>query len=1032
MDQIMSTTQTREEGRRLVLELVQAFESGRAAFTKNDYKEAQLRSDFLNPFLKALGWDVENEAHASQFFRTVLQEESIDVEEGAGDTRKKNPDYTLRVNGKRELFLEAKKARIDILTAKSPAFQTRRYGWSAGLRASVLTNFDQLVIYDCNYRPDAADGAQVARYQTFSYTEYGDRFDEIYDILSYEAVTAGSITKVFEATDHERIGFDEFFLRQIQGWRHQLAQNILSNNPGLSTLQLNFLVQSLINRIVFLRICEDREIEERDVLKNITSYEELKALFVQSDKRYNSGLFDFVEDKISLGITISPETLIDIFSQLYFPNSPYDFAVVDSSILSQIYERFLSQKIAILPEQGMVEIIDDEQVVASNGVVPTPSFIVDEIVKTTLTPLVEGKSLEELRSLKIADICCGSGTFLIGAYNFLLRAYAHAADEGGINDPAVVREDQFGTRHLTLNAKREIVLRNLWGVDFNRYAVEVARFSLLLKILEDEEAASVDHFIATSKNKALPSLSDNIKSGNSLVGSDYYAFDERVLTDEALLFKINPLEWADEFEFLASEGGGFDAIIGNPPYVRIQNLQQFFGEEVRYYRKSKPGFITASENNIDKYYLFIEKALQLIKAGGLLGYIVPNKFFVLTAGKKLRKYIRDNSSIADITHFGVTQVFAGKSTYTAILVLQKSDRERFRFRRVNQEKALSSILASPAIEYDNAGFGADPWVFISEEAKAVFETVQNAGTAPLKEVAEVSVGVQTSADSIYILTNFTVEGELTSFTQSGKDWQIETAILRDCFYDVSFGLFDKPVANAKMIYPYEEDGGGMSVIQEDDLEARFPRCRAYLLSHKETLEKRSISGGKKDLQTWYQYGRSQSLGKFDDAEKLIWSVLAQEPPYGYDSHNVLFTGGGNGPYYALISTSEYSIFYLLGILAHPVIEAIVKAGASEFRGAYYSHGKQFLKELPIKTINFDDPDEKAKHDAIRDVTQQLVEGKQRIKETHPANAALMRRQTHLHKRLLSLVNQLYGLSDQQTQSIVDGGAFMVESADDDE
>jgi hypothetical protein len=1027
----MSVATNKEQGRTIVLELVQAFQEGRGSFIANEYKEAQLRSDFLNPFLKAFGWDVENEAHASQFYRTVLQEESIGVEEESGNIRKKNPDYTLRVNGKRELFVEAKKARIDILTSKPSAFQTRRYGWSAGINASVLTNFDNLVIYDCTFQPRAEDDAPVARYFSFNYLEYVDRFDEIYDLLSYEAVVNKELSQRFEKEDHQTISFDEAFLAQIQSWRILIAENITHHNAGLSDIQLNLLVQSLINRIVFLRICEDREIEKKDVLKNITTYDELKALFIESDKRYNSGLFDFIEDELSLGIRLDDELIIEIFSQLYFPYSPYDFAVVDSSILSQIYEYFLGQRISITEGSG-IKVTDDEQVIASNGVVPTPSIIVDEIVRSTLTPLIEGKTLAELQTLHVADICCGSGTFLIGAYNILLQAYSDRIISENIEDPRFVRLDQYDVKHLTLEAKRGIILQNIWGVDINRYAVEVARFSLLLKILEGEEAATVDQFIASSREQALPNLSSNIKSGNSLVDSGYFDFDETINTDEILLYKINPFDWSDEFEFL-QKTGGFDAIIGNPPYVRIQNLQEFFSEEIRYYRKSEQAFVTAKESNIDKYYFFIERGLQLIKDDGLLGYIVPHKFFVLTAGKRLRNYIRVNSSIRTIIHFGTTQVFKGKSTYTAILVLQKSERDEFDFKRVHQDGLLTSINVAAGTQYSNSEFGTNPWVFVSDLGKRIFAKVNEVGTVPLITIADIPVGLQTSADPIYVLTKFTISGDTTSFKRLGANWQIETTILRDCLYDASFSLFDKPKSNAKIIYPYEVlPDGTTAVIQEDRMQRDFPLCWAYFNAHKAALERRSIGGGREDLQTWYQYGRSQSLSKFNDTNKLIWSVLAQGAPYGFDTNNLLFTGGGNGPYYSLITTSDYSIFYFLAILSHPVIEAMVQSGASEFRGAYYSHGKQFLKRIPIKTIDFDVPDEKAKHDNIVALVEQLIEGRERIKETAMTNRPLIRRQSHLHKRLISLVDNLYGLTSDETKSIINQGVFAVNTNEDEE
>src|SRR5699024_10193980 len=211
-----------------------------------------------------------------------------------------------------------------------------------------------------------------------------------------------------------------YFLHQIESWREKLAVSAINKNQDLNEEDINYIIQRLLNRIIFLRICEDRNIEKYETLKGIKSYDELKHLFLKSDKKFNSGLFDFIEDTLSLNIDIDADVLIEIFNELYFPLSPYDFSVVDPTILSQIYERFLGRRITI--ETGrQFRISEAPEVSASNGVVPTPKIIVEQIVKDTLTPLAEDKSFEQLCSIKVADICCGSGTFLISTYDFLLE-----------------------------------------------------------------------------------------------------------------------------------------------------------------------------------------------------------------------------------------------------------------------------------------------------------------------------------------------------------------------------------------------------------------------------------------------------------------------------------------------------------------------------------------------------------------------------------------------------------------------------------
>ena len=320
--------------------LIGAFEKEFAIYKTPKYSEAQLRVDFLNPFLKTFGWDVDNEEIKSQFLRDVIQEESIDVEVEDSVT-KKNPDYTLRIQGTRKFFIEAKKVFIDLNNSNKPAFQTRRYGWNANLGISILTNFETISVYDCRHKPNAEDAACVARYKVFHFSEYLSKFDELYQLLSFQSVASGYIDEYFAVIQKETTTFDDYFLNQIENWRQKLASDIIANNDGFNNEDINFLIQRLLNRIVFLRICEDREIEKYETLRNIKSYDELKQLFILSDKKYNSGLFDFIEDSLSLNINLKSEILIEIFNELYYPQSPYDFSVVDPTILSQIYERYL-------------------------------------------------------------------------------------------------------------------------------------------------------------------------------------------------------------------------------------------------------------------------------------------------------------------------------------------------------------------------------------------------------------------------------------------------------------------------------------------------------------------------------------------------------------------------------------------------------------------------------------------------------------------------------------------------------------------
>jgi hypothetical protein len=294
----------------------------------------------------------------------------------------------------------------------------------------------------------------------------------------------------------------------------------------------------------------------------------------------------------------------------------------------------------------------------------------------------------------------------------------------------------------------------------------------------------------------------------------------------------------------------------------------------------------------------------------------------------------------------------------------------------------------------------------------------------LKEIAEIPVGLQTSADQIYIFEPIGDEGDIFLLEKDGLRYSVEKAICLPCVYDLSFQLFDQLSPNAQIIFPYTIKEGVASVISEEQMKADYPLCWAYLSRHKDRLSKRSINGGGKP--TWYQYGRSQSLTKFHEAEKIIFPVLSKEPSYAVDLGNLQFTGGGNGPYYSIIPKSSYSIYYLLALLSHPVLEAMVKSRASEFRGEYYSHGKQFIENIPIRKIDFENAGEKRSHDTIAVLVQELISTKSSLKKIgDPQKKQVLRRKTKtLHTRMIELIDELYKFSEEELNSITGNNLFV--------
>jgi type I restriction-modification system DNA methylase subunit len=938
--------------RNRVAELVSSFQRNEADYLSAIYNETQARTDFITPLLEAFGWDVHNASGQPLTLREVIEEATVEVAE---ERLSKKPDYELRLARQRKLFVEAKKPNVRIDRNREAAFQVRRYGYSASLPIAILTNFHQLVIYDCVPTPAVTDEAYVARLLLVNYKEFESRFDELWPLLSRSAVYSGDFDRRFavDATRHGAEQFDDFFLRQVRSWRARLAADIHTNTPGLSPAELTYAVQLFLSRIVFLRICEDREIERYETLKDLpeaNTFDALMAELRRADEFYDSGLFRLLDDA-RLAIRISDPVLQSIIAELYYPQSPYTFAVVETEVLGEIYEQFLGEEIRITGD--VVEIVRKPEVRESGGVVPTPRYIVDAIVERTLAPALAGKSPAELATFTMADICCGSGVFLLSVYEFILDHHLswYLANNRADHIGRTIYEAVAGQWRLTFEEKRRILLAHIRGVDIDANAVEVARFSLLLKLIENETAADLRDYVNGRHTPALPILDDIIRCGNSLVSQSEWAVSLGAMT-AALTDKVNPFTWSAGFPTEMSRGG-FDVIVGNPPYIRIQNMTSYSPEEIAFYQSPASPYSTARQDNFDKYALFIERALTLLRSNGRLGVITPHKFMTTQAGRTLRRLMSTGRFLEKVVHFGVKQVFGRNiANYTCILVLDRQGRDVVHVEKVGPLEAWRYGEPGAAMEIPVATLGEETWQFADAETRILFDRVRSAFPDRLGQLTEIFVGVQTSADGIYIFSPAGEDATSVILRWNDRDWPIERGVLRPCLYDVQLFAFTQPQPNAWMIFPYELGAGRASnkarLIQPEEMARRFPGCLAYLEARRGELEKRNVTGGPTDERQFYQFGRSQSLTKFD-SPKIILPILSIEARYAYDDTNIMVTGGGNGPYYMIRprSGSAVSNQYLLAVLNHPLSEAFVRANTSPFRGGYYSHGKQFIENLPV-------------------------------------------------------------------------------------
>jgi len=1040
-----------------ILALIARFEQQLDSYQSGHYNETQLRREFLDPFFKALGWDVDNQAGYAEAYKDVIHEDAIRVGEAT-----KAPDYCFRIGGTRKFFLEAKKPSVDIKEAISPAFQLRRYGWSAHLQLSILSDFNQLAVYDCRFKPYKNDRASQARIFHCTFREYAEKWDWLYSIFSREAVLKGSFDK-FAASSKGKRGTSEVdvaFLEEMEGWRKQLAENLALRNARLTQRELNFAVQRIIDRIIFLRICEDRGIEDYGRLLALVNgdriYPRLTKLFEDADTRYNSGLFHFKKepgrheapDELTLNLDLDDKLLRDILRGLYYPESPYQFSVLSADILGQVYEQFLGKVIRLT--DGHRAVVDDKpEVKKANGVFYTPTYIVDYIVRQTVGRLVEGQTPRQIEKIKVLDPACGSGSFLIGAYQFLLDWYlqyylAHNPEKWAkVGKPALVQTGK-GWR-LTIDARKRILLNHIYGVDIDTQAVEVTKLSLLLKVLEGETGQTLQTILRIFQERALPDLGDNIKCGNSLIGPDFYQQGELSLLTDEEKYRINVFDWHAEFPgvFQRAPGagelheanmgdmdytmpgvplhgsyarqkskgkktaasvnpvesewsGGFDAVIGNPPYIRIQSMRDTQPQEVEFFGRN---YKAASQGNYDIYVVFVERTLQLLSKIGLHGFIVPNKFFRTEYGSGLRGFLSERKAVSQIIDFGDSQVFAA-TTYTCLLFLQSTATNIFHYALVDASaKSLSQVALK---KRESKSLGASSWTFESAEADLLLAKLGQRTTPLLDLPAEMSRGSSTGDDEVFVFESGTLN--------------IEKEITRVPLFASDFGRFRfAPAARWKVIFPYVFENGAFRLYTELELRRNFPLAHAYLREHQTVLKRR------KQFKEWFAYSAPRNLVLHDQAQIAV-PLLANRGLFGFISGEMqgqICPMASGGFTIALSKQCQLRPEYVLGLVNSKLLFWRLQSLSNLFRGGWITCTKQYFGQLPIRTINFSDKTDKTAHDRLVWLVEQMLDlHRQRAAARTPQEQTSLERQiAATDSQIDQLVYQLYDLTAEEIKLV---------------
>jgi type I restriction-modification system DNA methylase subunit len=1038
-----------------VEELVERFEFNLRDYKSGRYNEEQLRVEFVNPLFESLGWDVTNRRGYAEAYKDVIHEARVQVDENGTNGQAKAPDYSFRIGGTRKFFVEVKRPSINVKQDIHPAFQLRRYAWSADLPLSILTDFEELAVYDCRFRPEKGDEASVARVQYYDYNEYLDKWEEIERLFSKEAVLKGAFDK-YAASEQKRgtEEVNEAFLNDIESWRESLAKEVAENHPDLEARQLNGAVQRIIDRIIFLRIAEDRGIEAygdlEDVAEGANIYSALVDRFQASDLRYNAGLFYFNEDDDRAGypdtvtpdLTVGDDVLRPILSGLYYPESPYVFDQIPADILGQVYEQFLGRVVVLEETNGerTAQVEEKPDVKKAGGVYYTPTYVVQHIVRRTLDPLLEDKEPEELEDVAVLDPACGSGSFLLVAYQHLLdwhRARYTESEEaiafwsvdrtkagkkaqrGTPYQPARIQRGQNGEWRLTVDEKRRILQEYIYGVDIDEQAVEVSKLSLFLKLLEGEtqetllRAGTRDAF-----ERVLPDLGENIQCGNSLVGPDFYKGKPMDLFSREDQLQINAFDWESGFPSIMSRGG-FDVVIGNPPYVRQEQRGMF-----KEYFQTK---YNTHSGKADLFVYFIERGIDLLREGGRFGYIVSQSVLHADYASELRNHLWERASVEEFVDFGGLPVFKeAKDTYVCIPIFSKDQQsEETQITRAEQLEGLDldAGVHTHTYEVPSSRFKEGTWSLRSVEEVELFKQIEEK-TAALDDVVEgIYYGVKTGLNAAFKIT----EEERTEILEadpsaeeriyrypSGQD--VRRYRLRDrgrYVIAIPDGWTRAKMREAGIDLPEEID-------EEAEQQAwawlagRYPGITEHLAPYAERARSRYDRG-----EFWWEL-RACSYYDVLEGEKIMYPDITKQPRFYLDKEgiyaaNTVYILDSADPFLLGLLNSTLS-WFMIGMICIPFG---VRAG--RFRYRLFT---QSVKQIPVPKIDAGDEETIQQRENIVQLVERLQELQEERNDATGHEREVIDRQIRATDRQIDRrVYQLYDLSGDDIRVVEERGEF---------
>jgi len=947
---------TREEDRQEIAKLVAKYQKLTPAAIKK-YTEADTRRVFIMPLFQALGWDVYSREEVAEEVKAVSG----------------RVDYVFKLRGVSQFYLEAKALRAE-LTKPEYIKQAITYAYNKGITWAVLTDFEGLQVYN----------AQTGRlFINLAYDNYLKNFDDLW-LLSRESLESNVLNEKAEKYGAlpPKLGIEQRLYNQLRQWREELFTQLYHYNPNLSFNQVDEVIQRLFNRLIFIRTCEDRRIEDKVLLGALREWrssagkgelvEVLRHIFREYDGYYDSDLFaPHVVDQVFIEST-AIEGIINGLYEIPGGIASYDFSLIDADVLGAVYEQYLGHVATVVkqrakkaqirmdlgyPVEPTFELTAKKERRKEHGIYYTPRFITNYIVKETVGHFLQESSYNEILNMKILDPACGSGSFLIRAYDELLNYHAYRRSK------SVPELDQY--------ERLPILTRNIFGVDLDMQAVEIARLNLLLRSL--------------AKRETLPSLADNIRQGNSLISG----------TQEELKGyfgdnwqKKKPFNWEQEFKDIMARGG-FDVVIGNPPYVGFHGFM-----DQKDYLKD---VYESAQGRFDVYLPFIERGVSLLKEGGLLSFICPTNFMKRQHGQALRKFLKSTCKILQIVDFQDQKIFEQALNYTGIFILEKSKPASKHLIMYIPERIGGEQLF---IEQDT--LQDDGWIFRHKTYEQIVAKIEAQANMTLGELTEgISEGIVTGKNQVFFLpvdiaNKLGLEKELLKPAIQGRQIQ---------------RYFHEPPEHV-VIYPYRSKENHTELIPEEDLARLFPIAWEYLLSRKHNLTGRKYFD--KSAKAWYELWCERTFSQ-QATNKIIVPELASCNKFAYCEKSIFYLDTVCGILLKSKDTKAY--LYLLGLLNSSLLEFYYKKTTVPKAGGFYIYKTMFLKRLPIRCIDFRNPTENKIHDDLVAQVDKMLELNKRLAPVRdtPCNERdeLLREISRTDSEIDNLVYDLYGLTEEE-------------------